>query len=140
MWVPKKFRRIKEVNTEKLFSYGTLQYEAVQLANFGRKLDGRKDKIPGFSLSMLEITDPDVIATSGEVFHPIVTYTGDSADAVEGMVFNVSIDELKRADAYEVSDYKRVAVKLDSGASTWVYVDCGTVIPIEAISLCEAER
>ncbi len=124
--MPKKFRGTKEVNTEKLFSYGTLQYEAVQLANFGRK-----DKIPGFSLSMLEITDPDVIATSGEVFHPIVTYTGDSADAVEGMVFDVSIDELKRADAYEVSDYKRNAVQLDSGLSAWVYVDCSTIFPIE---------
>lgn len=119
------------MNTEKLFFYGTLQYEAVQLANFGRKLEGRKDKLPGFALSMLEITDPDVIATSGEAFHPIVTYTGDSADTVEGMVFDVSIDELKRADAYEVADYKRVAIKLDSGVFAWVYVDCGTIFPIE---------
>ncbi len=74
------------MKTEKLFSYGTLQYEAVQLANFGRKLEGYKDKLPGFALSMLEITDPVVIATSGETFHPIVAYTGDSADAVEGIV------------------------------------------------------
>lgn len=59
------------MNTEKLFSYGTLQYEAVQLANFGRKLEGNKDQLPGFELSMLEITDLDVIATSGEAFHPI---------------------------------------------------------------------
>lgn len=119
------------MNTEKLFSYGTLQYEAVQLANFGRKLEGCKDKLPEFALSMLEITDPDVIATSGEAFHPIVTYTGDSADTVEGMVFDVSIDELKRADAYEVADYKRVAVKLDSGVSAWVYVDCAVVHHLE---------
>ena len=52
------------MNTEKLFSYGTLQYEAVQLANFGRKLEGNKDQLPGFELSMLEITDPDVNATN----------------------------------------------------------------------------
>lgn len=128
IWVPKKFRRTKEMYTEKLFSYGTLQYETVQLANFGRKLDGDKDKLPGFSLSMLEITDPDVIATSGEAFHPIVTYTGDSTDAVEGMVFDVSIDELKRADAYEVSDYKRIEVKLASGVSAWVYVHNETMV------------
>lgn len=72
------------MNTEKLFSYGTLQYEAVQLANFGRKLEGNKDQLPGFELSMLKITDPDVIATSGEAFHPIITYTGNSINCVDG--------------------------------------------------------
>lgn len=128
IWGPKKFRRTKEMHREKLFSYGTLQYEAVQLANFGRKLDGNKDKLPGFSLSMLEITDPDVIATSDEAFHPIVTYRSDSVDTVEGMVFDVSIDELKRADAYEVSDYKRIEVKLASGVSAWVYVHNETMV------------
>ena len=127
--MPKNFGA-QAVNTEKLFSYGTLQYETVQLANFGRKLEGRKDKLPGFVLSMLEITNRDVIATSGEAFHPIVTYTDNLSDAVDGMVFDVSLDELKRADAYEVSDYKRVAVKLDSGVAAWVYVDCGTVVNI----------
>ena len=123
-----KVLETQEVNTEKLFSYGTLQHETVQLANFGRKLEGRKDKLPGFELSMIEITEPDVIATSGEAFHPIVTYTGNLADAVEGMVFDVSVKELRHADAYEVSDYKRVAVRLDSEVSAWVYVDSATVI------------
>ena len=114
--------------TEKLFSYGTLQYEAVQLANFGRKLKGNKDQLPGFELSMLEITDPDVIASSGETFHPIITYTGNSNHAVEGMVFDISEDELKRADSYEVSDYKRIKVTLSSGISAWVYVNTITEV------------
>lgn len=34
------------MNTAKLFSYGTLQYEAVQLANFGRKLECSLDDLP----------------------------------------------------------------------------------------------
>ncbi len=114
------------MNTEKLFSYGTLQYEAVQLANFGRKLEGNKDQLPGFELSMLEITDPDVIATSGEAFHPIITYTGNSTNCVDGTVFDISEEELKRADSYEVSDYKRIKVKLSSGVSAWVYVNTVT--------------
>lgn len=71
---------------EKLFSYGTLQYEAVQLANFGRKLIGRQDTLPGFKVSMLEITDPDVIATSGETFHPVVSWTGNATDQVNGSI------------------------------------------------------
>ncbi|MDI9819492.1 MULTISPECIES: gamma-glutamylcyclotransferase family protein [unclassified Legionella] len=116
------------MNTEKLFSYGTLRYEAVQLVNFGRKLEGCNDQLPGFKLSMIEITDSDVIATSGESFHPIVTYTGDSTNCVEGMVFDISKEELRRADSYEVSDYKRIKVKLSSGISAWVYANAVTEI------------
>lgn len=116
------------MNTTKLFSYGTLQYEAVQLANFGRKLEGSLDDLPGFELSMIEITDPSVIATSGEAFHPIISYTGNPADQVNGMVFEISAEELRRADSYEVSDYKRIAVKLKSGISAWVYVHTSTTV------------
>jgi hypothetical protein len=55
-----------------LFSYGTLQLESVQLASFGRVLAGSRDAIPGFKKTLVEITDPDVLAKSGERFHPIV--------------------------------------------------------------------
>jgi hypothetical protein len=41
-----------------LFSYGTLQLEAVQRETFGRLLEGRADAMPGFKKEMLEITDP----------------------------------------------------------------------------------
>jgi hypothetical protein len=40
---------------EKLFSYGTLQQEGVQLATFGRKLEGRPDQLNGYKLGLLEI-------------------------------------------------------------------------------------
>lgn len=116
------------MNTQKLFSYGTLQYEAVQLANFGRRLEGNRDQLPEFELSMLEITDPEVIATSGEAFHPIISYTGNSANCVDGMVFDISEEELRCADSYEVSDYKRIKVKLSSGVSAWVYVNTVTEV------------
>jgi len=52
--------------TEFLFSYGTLQLEAVQLATFGRRLVGTSDALPGFEQSMFEIEDKDVVATSGK--------------------------------------------------------------------------
>lgn len=111
--------------TEKLFSYGTLQYETVQRHNFGRRLEGLKDQLPGFKLSILEITAPQVIAVSGETFHPIITYTGNLKDCVEGKVFDLTQEELQKADSYEVSDYKRIAAKLASGTSAWVYVNQG---------------
>jgi hypothetical protein len=107
---------------ENLFSYGTLQLEAVQKSTFNRILNGSPDAILGYKMSMLEITDPGVIATSGKTHHPIISYTGQSTDSVEGTVFKVTPDELLQADRYEVSDYQRVQVPLRSGGQTWVYV------------------
>ena len=75
--------------TEKLFSYGTLCYDSVQLGTFGRKLHGMADTIIGFKCSSVEITDPHVLATSGDVHHPILIHTGNEDDTVEGMVFDV---------------------------------------------------
>ncbi|WP_443750556.1 gamma-glutamylcyclotransferase family protein [Asticcacaulis solisilvae] len=105
-----------------LFSYGTLQLEAVQFATFGRRLDGQDDAMPGWRSQMLEITDPEVLATSGERFHPVVVPSDKADDEVAGKVFVVTPEELNHADAYEVSDYKRVEVALKSGLRAWVYV------------------
>ena len=108
--------------TALLFSYGTLQLPEVQLAQFGRLLDGSDDALPGYAQTLVEITDPDVIAKSGQRFHPIVTETGDPADSIAGKVFAVTKAELAAADAYEVADYRRVSVTLASGSTAWVYV------------------
>jgi gamma-glutamylcyclotransferase (GGCT)/AIG2-like uncharacterized protein YtfP len=105
-----------------LFSYGTLRDPAVQRANFGRELDGRDDALPGYTTRTLEITDPDVLAVSGEAHHPIVAATGDDTDRVPGTVFDVTDDELVAADGYEVADYHRILVSLASGVRAWVYV------------------
>ncbi len=109
--------------TEFLFSYGTLQLEAVQLATFGRRLAGTRDALPGFEQSMVEIEDKEVVATSGKTHHPIVRFTGRADDVVSGTVFAVTADELANADKYEVDAYKRVTVTLASGTHAWVYVD-----------------
>jgi hypothetical protein len=53
---------------------------------------------------MVEIPDPEVIATSRETHHPIVTRSGNPADEVAGTVFNITAAELAAADSYEVSD------------------------------------
>ena len=105
-----------------LFSYGTLQDPAVQRANFGRELEGRRDRLPGYEVALLEITDPDVLAVSGKTHHPVVRHTGDDEDGVDGTVFEVSDDELEAADKYEVDDYSRLLVSLGSGVRAWVYV------------------
>ncbi len=109
-------------DTVLLFSYGTLQQENVQLASFGRRLTGRPDAMPGHRCDMLEITDPEVIRTSGKRFHPVVSASGDPADMVAGTLFEITAEELVAADSYEVAEYRRVLVRLASGADAWVYV------------------
>jgi gamma-glutamylcyclotransferase (GGCT)/AIG2-like uncharacterized protein YtfP len=104
-----------------LFSYGTLRDPAVQRATFGRELAGRDDRIVGYRLDQLEITDPHVLAVSGQTHHPILAATGNLADTVAGGVLEVTEDELLRADEYEVDDYRRVEVPLTSGGTAWVY-------------------
>ncbi len=113
--------------TEWLFSYGTLQQEGVQLSTFGRLLTGRPDRLPGFRLAEVRITDPHVLAESGKAIHPIASPSTDPADAIEGMVFQVTPAELADADRYEVADYTRVAARLASGIQAWVYVAAGEV-------------
>lgn len=110
------------MHTEQLFSYGTLQYEAVQLSTFGRKLNGAADTLIGYALSNLTITDPKVLATSGTATHPVLMYTGNENDEVQGVIFEISPEELAAADRYEVADYKRVAAQFRSGKTAWVYV------------------
>jgi hypothetical protein len=106
-----------------LFSYGTLRLREVQVALFGRALDGRADVLPGYAVSPLRITDPGVISTSGTAQHTIARETGDPLDVVTGTAFRITRADLAAADAYEVADCKRVSVRLGSGIEAFVYVD-----------------
>jgi len=108
---------------EYLFSYGTLRQQNVQLKNFGRLLDGAEDTLKKFILKDLEITDKVVLQVSDKKFHPILSYTGNEKDKVMGTVFKITSDELLKADRYEVDDYKRVEVTLESGIKSWAYVE-----------------
>lgn len=121
----KKLHRmaVNEVDTEFLFSYGTLQLESVQMAAFGRQLVGTSDALRGFELVSLKIEDQTVIAISGKAHHTMARFTGRASDVVSGMVFAVTPDEIRNADKYEVAAVKRVAVVLQSGAGAWAYVD-----------------
>jgi hypothetical protein len=99
-----------------------LQQEGVQLSTFGRRLEGRADSLPGYATGSLEITDPEIIVTSGKKFHLIARPTGNPADEVAGVAFRITPAELAAADTYEVSAYKRIAVRLKSGLDAFVYV------------------
>jgi gamma-glutamylcyclotransferase (GGCT)/AIG2-like uncharacterized protein YtfP len=102
------------MDTENLFSYGTLQTEAVQVATFGRRLQGRPDTLVRYRLTTVRIASTD---------HRNLQFTGDASDYVEGTAFEVTRKELEQADAYEPDGYERVRVKLKSGLDAWVYLN-----------------
>jgi hypothetical protein len=110
-----------------LFSYGTLQQEAVQMSTFGRRLQGRPDELVGFEQALFRITDPAFVASSGKADHAIVRFTGRDASRVRGTVFELSEDELAYADRYEPAGYTRISTTLASGKVAWVYADARSV-------------
>ena len=59
---------------------------------------------------------------SGSDQHPILRRSANAADAVDGSVLELTSDELRAADAYEVDDYHRIEATLASGRRVWVYV------------------
>ena len=106
-----------------LFSYGTLQQEAVQLSTFGRVLRGQADELVGFERSVLRIEDRDFVAASGKADHAIVRFNGRDDSRVSGTVFEVTERELAKADQYEPAGYARVSTTLASGRQAWVYAE-----------------
>jgi hypothetical protein len=110
-------------HTEYLFSYGTLQLDAVQMATFRRRLVGQSDALRGYATVPLQIDDPGVVALSGKAQHTMARFTGRESDVVAGMRFEVTPEEIRGADRYEVPAVKRIDVVLQSGEHAWVYVE-----------------
>lgn len=106
----------------RLFSYGTLRQPEVQRAIFGREVAGRVDVLEGFAVRALTVTDPEVVALSGKSEHQVLRRTGDPADRIEGVIFDITEAELAAADAYEVEDYARVSTRSRGGVETFVYI------------------
>jgi hypothetical protein len=106
----------------RLFSYGTLQLPEVQVANYGRRLDGEEDALVGYRLVPLQIDNPDVVRISGKAVHTIACASGDPDDRVPGVTFLLTEAELEATDAYETGAYTRVDVTLESGRTALVYV------------------
>jgi gamma-glutamylcyclotransferase (GGCT)/AIG2-like uncharacterized protein YtfP len=107
---------------EYLFSYGTLQKDKVQLETFGRLLKGKKDALQGYKLSTVKIEDKDVLAKSEQEIHLIAMPSEDATDSIDGIVFEITHEELLAADGYETGAYKRVKSQFVSGREAWIYI------------------
>ena len=107
----------------RLFSYGTLQQDNVQLSTFGRLVSGVPDELLGVEEFVIDIDDPEIVAVSGKRQHSVVRLNRHAPGRVRGTVFEITDAELASADTYEVAVCIRVAVTLASGTRAWVYID-----------------
>jgi hypothetical protein len=102
----------------RLFSYGSLQQAAVQLATFGHPLPGTRDELVGFAVKPLRRGDKQLANA--------VRSTA-AQDRVTGTTYELTDAELLAADAYERAEsYARIAVTLVSGADAWMYVEAAS--------------
>jgi len=99
---------------QRLFTYGTLQIPSVQKLLVGREIPMTADALPGFIKKNVLL---------GDEVYPILTPDPDGTNLVDGMVLEVTPEELRRFDIYETSAYKRIEVTLQSGGVAWVYVE-----------------
>lgn len=99
-------------NKTLLFSYGSLQQQEVQLSLYKRVLTGNEDQLLGFKLTEELLYDQ----------YPIIIETKDNTDVISGIVFEITLEELKFTDDYEGEQYRRIKVKLESGREAWCYV------------------
>lgn len=98
--------------THLLFTYGTLQELEVQLGVFSRVLGGYDDSLHGHRISDIKVAG----------LYPTLEQTNDPKDKIEGKVYVLTDDELKKADFYEGDAYQRREVCLHSGKKAWVYL------------------
>ena len=90
-----------EQRDQRLFSYGTLRQENVQLTLFGRRLGASRISLPATRFPpsrsrILKLSDRAGLET-----HPIRVAAGNPALEVAGTVFLLSAAELEAADDYE---------------------------------------
>jgi gamma-glutamylcyclotransferase (GGCT)/AIG2-like uncharacterized protein YtfP len=107
---------------EYLFSYGTLQKEKVQIALFGRILQGSGDTLRGHRVSVIEIKDESFLSKGEEKYQQTLIVSSDNNDTIKGTVLEITGKELRLADKYEPGNYKRIKIVLESGKEAWIYV------------------
>jgi len=124
-----------------IFSYGSLQQEAVQVSLYGRASPGESDELLDCVLTLIEIPKSHKAAGSGLTHYKNVEVSPGSGSRVSGTVFEVTTRELAMTDVYEQeSDYVRVSVVLASGRSAWVYVSARTAPDFGCAAADESAR
>lgn len=108
----------KNSNMEQIFSYGTLRSKEIQMQVFNRLLTGTPDQLTGYKIKDLQIEEE-----FGMEDYFVATPSENPSDAIDGIVFTVTNEDLAKADLFESNAYKRIEIALKSGTTAWIYVE-----------------
>jgi gamma-glutamylcyclotransferase (GGCT)/AIG2-like uncharacterized protein YtfP len=88
---------------------------------------------------MIPITDSEAATRSGQTHYANAEPSATAENVVPGTVFEITEEELAKADQYEESaHYRRISVTLQSGEQAWVYVHfVGSRLGVLPPSTCE---
>ncbi|WP_432221197.1 gamma-glutamylcyclotransferase family protein [Flavobacterium sp. TMP13] len=103
---------------EQLFSYGTLQSEEIQIQVFNKLLTGTADQLLGYKLKDLKIEEE-----FGMEDYFVAIPSENPQDAIKGVLFDISTEDLDKADLFESKSYKRVEIILKSGTTAWIFIE-----------------
>ena len=97
---------VKSIKKYAMFFYGTLRALEVREAVLGKDIDKHKtNKAIIYKHQVYKVMN---------VNYPLITYTNNSQDKVEGLlVHNISEEELKKLDAFEGKNYFRAKAQVE---------------------------
>jgi gamma-glutamylcyclotransferase (GGCT)/AIG2-like uncharacterized protein YtfP len=101
---------------EQLFAYGTLKNKDIQETIFGRILKGTPETLVSYIIKEIQIEEE-----FGLQAYPIIVQTQNKDNTIEGILYQISKQELLQSDIYEGKYYKRIEVLLQSNQKAWVY-------------------
>lgn len=104
-----------------LFTYNTPKLNVEHL-DYNHHEPKIKDTLSGYKLNGLALKNPSLKEKSDANQDLIAIKSHDKGDRIEGIVLEISGEELMKTDTYNISDYKRVLETADSGTEVWVYV------------------
>ena len=97
---------VKSIKKYAMFFYGTLRAIEVREAVLGKDIDKHKsNKAIIYKYQVYKVMNAN---------YPLITYTNNSQDKVEGLlVHNISEEELKKLDAFEGKNYFRAKAQVE---------------------------
>ena len=105
-----------------IFNYDASKSNDIRLHNNSNKHNGTKDTLSGYKLHDLNIGKLTSIEQNEVRNQSIAMKSTDHSNKIEGLVFEITGDELIQIDKSKVYDSKRVMETTDLGAEVWVYV------------------
>lgn len=106
-----------------LFSYDTLRSQDLQLQHYGRKLEGIEDTLSGYTLKDSTVNGVSMNRNSNTNSPQIAIKSQEKNGKIEGMVFEMTGEELVEADKMAAPNSIRILATTDAGVEVWVYVE-----------------